>query len=70
MAIEREIDLVVEGIEAALVDVVHDTEWGEDDEAAENICDHPPGPGAIEKRFPRTAAQTIGVLRRVNYLGK
>jgi hypothetical protein len=27
MAIEREVDLVVERIETALVDVVHNTEW-------------------------------------------
>src|SRR3954470_258383 len=59
MAIEREIDLVVEGVVAALIDVVHDTEWRKDNEAAEDISDHPPGPGAID--FERGRFETLPV---------
>src|SRR3954470_24357238 len=59
MAIEREIDLVVEGVVAALIDVVHDTEWRKDNEAAEDISDHPPGPGAID--FERSRFEALPV---------
>ena len=47
--VEREVDLLVERVVTAFVDVVHDAERREDNRAAEHIGYHPPGPGSLNR---------------------
>lgn len=48
LLLQRHIDLVVEGVVAAVISIGGNAGWGKDDGAAEDIADDPPGPGSCQ----------------------
>lgn len=47
--VEGEVDLLVEGVVPALVDVVQDAERREENHTTEHVGDHPPGPSSLHR---------------------